>query len=83
LLDDLGVNRCKPVKEWLATHRQQIEVFYLPSYSPEPNPDERLNGDLKQAIETRVPCRTKTKLRRAATADMKCAGANRAGLRFR
>jgi hypothetical protein len=23
------------------------------------NPDERLNGDLKQAIETKVPCRTK------------------------
>jgi hypothetical protein len=48
----------------------EIEVFYLPSYSPEMNPDERLNGDLKQAIETRVPCRTKDKLRNAATEHM-------------
>ena len=70
VLDNLGVHHCKPVKEWLAAHRKQIEVFYLPSYSPELNPDERLNGDLKQAIETKVPCRTKDKLRQAATNHM-------------
>jgi hypothetical protein len=56
----LGVHHCKPVKEWLAANIKQIEVFYLPSYSPELNPDERLNGDLKQAIETRVPAGQKT-----------------------
>jgi transposase len=49
---------------------KQIEVFYLPSYSPELNPDERLNGDLKQSIKTKVPCRTKDKLRKAATEHM-------------
>jgi len=27
-----------------------IEVFYLPSYSPELNPDEYLNSDLKSAV---------------------------------
>ncbi len=59
VLDHLGVHHCAPVKQWLQEHKQLIEVFYLPSYSPELNPDERLNGDLKQAIETRVPCRTK------------------------
>ena len=70
VLDNLGVHPCKPVKLWLAEHGETIEVFYLPSYSPELNPDERLNGDLKQAIETRVPCRTKDKLRNAATEHM-------------
>ncbi len=70
VLDNLGVHHCKPVKEWLAEHIQQIEAFYLPSYSHELNPDERLNGDLKPAIETRVPCRTKDKLRKAATEHM-------------
>ena len=70
VLDNLGVHHCKPVKEWLAEHKKEIEVFYLPSYSPELNPDERLNGDLKQAIETRVPCRTKDKLLKAATNHM-------------
>jgi hypothetical protein len=70
VLDNLGVHHCAPVKEWLAAHVKQIEVFYLPSYSPELNPDERLNGDLKQAIGTRVPGRTKDKLYQAASNHM-------------
>src|ERR1019366_349151 len=59
VLDNLGVHHCKPVKLWLAEHNEQIEVFYLPSYSPELNPDERLTAGLKHAIATKVPTRTK------------------------
>ena len=70
VLDNLGAHHCKPAKKWLSEHYKEIEVFYLPSYSPELNPDERLNGNLKNAIETRVPCRTKDKLRNAATEHM-------------
>ena len=29
-------------------HTDKLEVFFLPSYSPELNPDERLNTDLKR-----------------------------------
>lgn len=61
ILDNLGVHHCKPVKAWIAEHARDIEVFFLPSYSPEPNPDERLNADLKRAIGTKVPVRTKAK----------------------
>jgi len=70
ILDNLRVHHCAPVTKWLKRHKKKIEVFYLPSYSPELNPDERLNGDLKQAIETRVPCRTKDKLRQATKEHM-------------
>lgn len=70
ILDNLGVHHCKPVKAWLAENRKYIEVFYLPSYSPELNPDERLNADLKQTLGTRVPVRTKASLRAAATDHM-------------
>lgn len=70
ILDNLGVHHCKPVEEWLADHEEQIEVFFLPSYSPELNPDERLNADLKDAMGKRVPARTKTKLHDAATDHM-------------
>ena len=42
----------------------------LPRYSPELNPEERLNADLKQAIGTKVPVRTKAKLKLAATEHM-------------
>jgi transposase len=70
ILDNLGVHHCKPVKAWLAGHKDEIEVFYLPSYSPELNPDERLNAELKHAISTRVPVRTKAKLQAVASEHM-------------
>lgn len=68
ILDNLGVHHCKPVKAWLAEHKEEMEVFYLPSYSPELNPEKRLNADLKHVIRVKVPVRTKAKLR-AATED--------------
>lgn len=60
ILDNLRGHHSKPVKAWLAEHQEQIEVFYLPSYSPQLNPDERLNADLKQAqaLGSRVQVRT-------------------------
>lgn len=70
ILDNLRVHHSKPVKAWLAERTTQIEVFYLPSYSPELNPEERLNADLKQAMGKRAPVRTKTKLRDAANEHM-------------
>ena len=54
----------------MAERVSQIEVFYLPSYSPELNPEERLNADLKQAMGKKVPVRTKAKLREAANEHM-------------
>jgi transposase len=70
ILDNLRVHHSKPVKAWLAEHQAQIEVFYLPSYSPELNPDERLNADLKYALGSRVQFRTKDKLKAATKAHM-------------
>ena len=70
ILDNLRVHHSKPVKAWAAERRDKIELFYLPSYSPELNPEERLNADLKHAIGTKVPVRTKAKLKLAATEHM-------------
>ena len=47
ILDNLAVHHSKIFKDWLKKRKNKIEVFYLPSYSPELNPDERLNRDLK------------------------------------
>ena len=70
VLDNLGVHHCKPVEAWIAEHKADIEVFFLPSYSPELNPDERLNADLKHVIGTKVPVRAKAKLLAAASEHM-------------
>ena len=50
IVDNLKVHHSAPVEAWLLVHTAQIEVFHLPSYSPERNPDEYLNGDLKTAV---------------------------------
>lgn len=70
ILDNLRIHHSKPVKTWAAVRQNRIELFYLPSYSPNLNPEERLNADLKQAIGTKVPVRTKAKLKLASTEHM-------------
>ena len=70
ILDNLRVHHSRLVKAWVAERQDQIELFYLPSYSPQLNPEERLNADLKQEIGKRVPVRTKAKLREAASDHM-------------
>lgn len=45
-------------------------MFYLPSYSPELNPDERLNADLKYGNASKVAVRSKAKLQAAANDHM-------------
>jgi transposase len=66
ILDNLRVHHSKAVKKWLKENADKIAVFYLPSYSPELNPDELLNADLKQRVTKAAPARTKTALRRTA-----------------
>jgi transposase len=70
ILDNLRVHHSKPVKAWVEERKDKIELFYLPSYSPELNPEERLNADLKHALYTKVPVRTKAKLKAATTEHM-------------
>jgi transposase len=41
-----------------SVHSEQVEQFYLPSYSPELNPDEYLNADLKARMNAGEPVRT-------------------------
>ena len=49
-MDNLRVHHSKLVKQWIDENTDKIELFYLPSYSPEINPDEYLNNDLKSGI---------------------------------
>ena len=68
--DPLDPHHSKPVMTWLEEHKDRIEVFYLPSYSPELNSDERLNAVLKHVITTSVPKRTRQGLRQKTEEHM-------------
>jgi len=70
ILDNLKVHHGKIVKQFLAENADKIEVFYLPTYSPELNPDEYFNNALKREIEKNGDATSKKKLKinaRAAT----------------
>lgn len=71
ILDNHRVHHSKDVKAWLEKHREQIELFYLPSYSPELNPDEYLNGNLKQKVRSGIPARSQTDLIKKTRSFMK------------
>lgn len=55
LVVNLKVHHARPVKAWLEQNKAHIEVFYLPSYCPELNPDEMLNANLKAAVTSQAP----------------------------
>lgn len=47
IVDRHPVHRSKKVTRWLEQHAASIRMFFLPAYSPELNPDELLNQDVK------------------------------------
>jgi DDE superfamily endonuclease len=65
------VHRSAEVRAWLAGREAEVEVFYLPGYSPELDPDEGVDGDLKQAVTRREPARGKARLKRAVVGHMR------------
>jgi len=71
ILDNLKVHHSYVVKDWLQEHQDEIEVFFLPSYSPELNPDEYLNGDLKFCVHSGVPARTADQLKRKVISHLR------------
>ena len=73
ILDNLRVHHAKIVKEWLVKkeNKKKIEVFFLTAYSPEFNPDEYLNCDLKAGVHSKPPARDGDKLKKKVRAHMK------------
>ena len=70
ILDNLRVHHAKLVKAWLKRHWNEIEVYYLPAYSPDLNPDEYLNCDLKVGIKAAPPARNKEQLKKTVRGHM-------------
>ena len=54
ILDNLRVHHSKAVSQWADSNKEKIQLFYLPPYSPEYNPDEYLNNDLKRNLGTQA-----------------------------
>ena len=64
VLDGHPVHKSRAVTAWVKDHADQITLAFLPPYSPELNPDEPLNNDLKQNTIRRSPPADKADLKR-------------------
>ena len=62
ILDRHPVHRARKVQGWLEENTHRIRLFYLPSYSPELNPDEMLNQDVKTNAVGRRRARSQKEL---------------------
>jgi transposase len=47
IIDGHPLHHATKIKNWIQEHTDQIRLFFLPGYSPELNPDEMLNQDVK------------------------------------
>lgn len=52
IVGNMRVRRANRARESAAENTEKIELFYLPPYAPELNPDEHLNRDLKTTIRS-------------------------------
>lgn len=50
IVDGHPAHKTVALKQWLEKYKEAIELFYLPAYSPELNPDEYLNQDIKTNV---------------------------------
>jgi transposase len=66
IVDRHPVHQATSVQPWLSKHTSEIELVFLPPYSPHLSPVEYLNGDVKQGVHSKVPSRSFDQLRHQA-----------------
>lgn len=62
IMDSHPVHKGKKVKKWLKENQTKMNVFFLPTYSPELNPTEYLNQDTKSNAVRRKRAKNQAEL---------------------
>ncbi len=70
ILDNLRVHHSKQLTSFLEENEESLRIFYLPSYSPDLNPDEFLNRDLKSKLNNKPLGRAKGQIKTNAKEQM-------------
>jgi len=71
IVDNLRVHWAKSVIACVKANSDRIEVFYLPPYAPDHNPDEFMHNDLKQELARRRIPKSRTSLKSGLHAYMR------------
>ena len=67
IVDGHPMHKAILVKEWVEKNKEKIELKFLPPYSPELNPDEYLNQDIKTNMLGKSRPKDKQELIKLAT----------------
>jgi transposase len=62
IVDRHSVHKSARIEQWLSEQAEKIAMFFLPAYSPELNPDELVNQDVKRNLFRKGRARTKPEL---------------------
>ena len=71
IVDRHSVHKSNAVTQWVARNSEKIALFHLPPYSPELNPDELLNQDLKNNARRRQRAATRAEMITAVRSFMR------------
>lgn len=71
IVDHASFHCSKTVRWFVWRHRRQIRIFYLPTYSPELNPDEHVWEEVKDKQLGRQPIKNKSDLKNRVCAALK------------
>lgn len=72
ICDNAKIHHSRLVQAWTKKHESEIELFFLPAYSPTLNPDEYLNRHLKTELRLRPSGTHEKNLERAREFMNKC-----------
>ena len=62
IVDNMKAHHSKKVSDWVSKNKEKIELFFLPPYAPEYNPDELLNSDIKRNAGAKQSPRTQEEM---------------------
>jgi transposase len=71
IVDNMKTHHSKMVTGWVEKRKNDIELFFLPPYSPQHNPDEYLNGNLKRELAKKGYSKNEGELESKARGTMK------------
>jgi transposase len=70
IIDNAKTHHSRILTEWAAKNKGKLALFYIPPYSPDLNPDEHINADVKYGVGSKRPKRTRVELRKTTSKHM-------------
>ncbi len=71
IVDNLRVHTASKVRQWVDAHASQIELFFMPPYCPDINPDEYLNNTVKSQLRNQPVASSHAELKARLVSTMR------------